>query len=186
MTVLRSSRANPPSQAARIPAEDPLESERRSERYHPRSQTLTTDPALGETRKNPLALESPSNGQPTTNSPSGGCQPAGSSARNPPIAEDPSGIPVAEGISNNTSSIEELSDKICSQQHGVPTSNSQPVLRLRTLFIAVAALSRLGSAAVRRGTERTINNSIEEINDSNELLSSGERFGNDLSMFVSN
>jgi hypothetical protein len=45
MAVFRSPKANPPSQAARI-------SENRSDR-HPRSQTLPTDPALGETPKDP-------------------------------------------------------------------------------------------------------------------------------------
>ncbi|KAK3942092.1 hypothetical protein QBC46DRAFT_85201 [Diplogelasinospora grovesii] len=44
---------------------------------------------------------------------------------------------------------------------GASISNSQPVLKLRTLLVAVAGLSRLGSVA--GGTERIINDSIEEI-----------------------
>lgn len=69
---------------------------------------------------------------------------------------------------------------------GVSTSNSQPVRKLRTLLVAIAALSRLGSAVVRRGTERIINDSIEEISDSNEPLSSGERSRNDLPTLLGN
>ena len=162
MALLRSSRANPPSQAAQIPANRP---ESRPER-HLCSQTITTDLLLGETPKappapslstgpltpectsrqqqplgdlqtglptrgatsrepltaenlpiSPSALESPSNGQSTTNSPPSGCQPAENSAKNPPITEDPSRILVAEGISNDTSSMKELSNNICSNKH---------------------------------------------------------------------
>ena len=65
----------------------------------------------------PPALESPSNDQSTTNSPPRGCQPADNSAKNLPMAEDPSRSLVAEGISNDTSSMEELSDNIRSNQH---------------------------------------------------------------------
>jgi hypothetical protein len=60
------------------------------------------------------ALESLSNGQPTTNNPPRGCQPTENPAKNPLIAEDPSKILVAEGISNDNSSIE-LSNNVCSQ-----------------------------------------------------------------------
>lgn len=67
---------------------------------------------------------------------------------------------------------------------GVPISNSQRVPKLRTLFVAVAGLSRLGSVA--GGTERIINDSIEEISNSNEPLSPGERSKNDLPTFVGN
>jgi hypothetical protein len=66
----------------------------------------------------------------------------------------------------------------------VSISNSQPVLKLRTLLVAVAAFSRLGSAAVRRGTEHIINDSTEEISDSNEPLLSGERSKNDLTTLM--
>jgi hypothetical protein len=164
MALLRSSRANPPSQAAQIPANHPSDSDSLPER-HLYSQTITTDLPLGETPKappapslstgpltpectsqqqplgglqtdpptgratsgqpstaenlsiSPPALESPSNGQSTMNSPPRGCQPTENSAKNPPMAEDPSRILVAEGISNDTSSMEELSDNICSNQH---------------------------------------------------------------------
>ncbi|KAF4625635.1 hypothetical protein G7Y89_g12530 [Cudoniella acicularis] len=75
----------------------------------------------------PPALESPSNGRLTTNNPSRGYQPAENSAKNLLMAEDPSRILVAEGISNDT--------------------------------------------AITGGTERIINNSIEEVSDSNEPLS---------------
>lgn len=68
----------------------------------------------------------------------------------------------------------------------MPISNSQPVPKLRTLLVAVAALSRLGSATARRGTKRIINDSIEDISDSNKPLSSGERSRNDLPTLVGN
>jgi hypothetical protein len=85
-------------------------------------------------------LESPSNGRLTTNNPSKGYQPAGNSAKNLLMAEDPSRILVAEGISNDT--------------------------------------------AIAGGTERIINNSIEEVSDSNETLSLVERSRNDLLALV--
>ena len=156
MAFLRSSRANPQSEAVQIPAKDSLDSESRSKR-HSRSQTISTDPASGETPQSPPALslsagpltveytsqqqqplgglqtnpptggttsgepstaenlpisppalESPSNGRSTVNSPPRGCQPAENSMENPPMAEDSSRIPVAEGISNDTSSMEKL------------------------------------------------------------------------------
>ena len=165
MAFLRSSRANPQSEAAQIPANHPLDPESRPKR-HLCSQTITRDLPLGETLKappapslstepltpectsrqqqplgglqadpptrgatsgepltaenlpiSPPALESLSNGQSTTNSPPRGCQPAENSAKNPPMAEDPSRILVAEGISNDTLSMEELSNNICSNQH---------------------------------------------------------------------
>jgi hypothetical protein len=55
MAFLKSSRANPQSQAAQIPANHPLDSESRPERQLC-SQTLTTDPASGETPQDPPAL----------------------------------------------------------------------------------------------------------------------------------
>jgi len=67
---------------------------------------------------------------------------------------------------------------------GASISDSQPVLKLRTLLVAVAGLSRLGSVA--GGTEHIINDSIEEISDSNEPLSPGERSRNDLPTLVGN
>jgi hypothetical protein len=88
------------------------------------------------------------------------------------MAEDPSRILMAEGISNDTSSIE-LSDNICSQQYW----------RVHTQFSASTAAQnpacrssrslRLGSVDSR--TKRITNDSIEEISDSNEPLSPGER-----------
>jgi hypothetical protein len=59
---------------------------------------------------------------------------------------------------------------------GASIPNPRPVRRLRTLLVVVAGLSKLGSVA--GGTERIISDSTEEISDSNEPLSPGEKSRN--------
>jgi hypothetical protein len=113
-------RSNPKDPPASSLFTEPLTPECTS-RQQQSSAGLQTDLPIGGAVSGELlmalsALKNLSNGQRTTNSPSGGCQPASSFAKNPLMAEDPK-ILVAEGISNNTSSLRELSDNICSNQH---------------------------------------------------------------------
>jgi hypothetical protein len=149
MAVLRSSGEDPSSQAARLPTKDTLDSNSRSERYTC-PQTLTT---VGETSKDPPAsslFTEPLIPKCTSRQQrsSGGLQ---------------TDLPTGGATSGEPSTAE-------------PIPNPSPARRLKTLLVAVAGFSKLGSVA--GGTKRIIIDSTKKISDSNEPLSPGEKSRN--------
>ncbi|KAH8588553.1 hypothetical protein B0O99DRAFT_600687 [Bisporella sp. PMI_857] len=131
---LRSSRANPQSQAEQIPANHPLDSESRPKR-HLCSQTISTDLPLGEALKDPLA-SSLSTGPLRPECTSRQQQPSGSLHSHLPTRGARAGEPAAAGTKRIINdSIEEISDSNVPLSPGCYPPHREPDQGLRTGLI---------------------------------------------------